>query len=44
MEEKIITVFCLVDDLLRVMDIKDDVRAKICNAEINNRIYGSEIF
>ena len=34
MEEKIITVFCLVDDLLVMMDVKDDVRAKICNAEI----------
>jgi hypothetical protein len=34
MEEKIITVFCLVDDLLKIMDIKDDVRAKLCNAEI----------
>jgi len=34
MEEKIITVFCLVDDLLKVIDVKDDVRAKISNAEI----------
>ena len=34
MEENIITIFCLVDDILKIMDIKDDVRAKICNAEI----------
>jgi len=34
MEDKIITVFCLVDDLLKAMDVKDDVRSKICNAEI----------
>lgn len=34
MEEKIITVFCLIDDLLEIIGLKDDVRAKICNAEI----------
>ena len=34
MDEKIITIFCLVDDLLKIMDIRDDIRAKICNAEI----------
>ena len=34
MEEKIITIFCLVDDLLEIIGLKDDVRAKICNAEI----------
>lgn len=34
MEENIITIFCLVDDILKAMNIKDDVRAKICNAEI----------
>lgn len=34
MEENIITVFCLVDDLMKILDIKDDVRAKISNAEI----------
>jgi hypothetical protein len=34
MEEKIIIVFCLVDDLLKSMNIQDDVRSKICNAEV----------
>jgi len=34
MEDNIVTVFCLIDDILKVMDIKDDIRAKICNAEI----------
>lgn len=34
MDEKIITVFCLVDDLLKAIGTKDDVRAKISNAEI----------
>jgi len=34
MDEKIITVFCLIDDLLKIMDIQDDVRAKISNSEI----------
>jgi len=34
MEDNIITIFCLVDDMLKVMNIKDDVRAKICNAKI----------
>ena len=34
MEEKIITIFCLVDDLLEIIGLKDDKRAKICNAEI----------
>lgn len=34
MEEKIITIFCLVDDLMRAIGVKDDVRAKISNAEI----------
>ena len=31
MEEKIITIFCLVDDLLEIIGLKDDKRAKICN-------------
>lgn len=34
MEDKIITIFCLVDDLLKCIGIKDDTRSKICNAEI----------
>jgi hypothetical protein len=34
MEENIITIFCLVDDILKAMNVKDDVRAKICNAEV----------
>lgn len=34
MEEKIVTVFCLVDDLMKALEVKDDKRAKICNAEI----------
>jgi len=34
MEENIITIFCLVDDILKAMDINDDNRAKICNAEV----------
>lgn len=34
MEENIITIFCLVDDILKAMDVKDDKRAKICNAEV----------
>jgi len=34
MEENIITIFCLVDDILKAIGKKDDSRAKICNAEI----------
>lgn len=35
MEEKIITVFYLIDDLLlKIIGLKDDKHAKICNEEI----------
>jgi len=34
MEENMIAIYCLVDDLLKAMEIKDDVRAKIGNVEI----------
>jgi hypothetical protein len=34
MERDIITVYCLIDEYLKVSGIKDDVRAEISNAEI----------
>lgn len=34
MEQRSITVFCLIDDYLKLADIRDDVRAKISNSEI----------
>ena len=34
MDEKIITVFCLIDDILKSIEVKDDIRAKISNAEV----------
>ena len=33
MERDIITVYCLIDEYLKVSGIKDDVRAEISNAE-----------
>jgi len=34
MEHKIITIFYLIDEYLKIMNIKDDVRAKVSNSEI----------
>jgi hypothetical protein len=34
MEKNIITIFCLADDILKTIGQKDDICAKICNAEI----------
>ncbi len=34
MEQRIITVFCLIDEYLKSMGIKDDKRAKFSNSEI----------
>ncbi len=34
MEQGIITVYCLIDEYLKLHEIKDDVRAKISNAEV----------
>lgn len=34
MEQRIIAVYCLIEEWLRMMEIKDDVRAEISNAEI----------
>jgi len=34
MEQRIITIFYLIDEYLRIMKIKDDVRAKVSNSEI----------
>lgn len=34
MEQKIIAVYCLIDEYLKAMNIKDDVRAKVSNSEI----------
>ncbi len=34
MERDIITVYCLIDEYLKVSGIKDDVRAEISNAEV----------
>jgi hypothetical protein len=39
MEHEIITIFCLLDDLLKSMNIKDDIRSKITNAEISTLAY-----
>ena len=33
MERDIITVYCLIDEYLKVSGIKDDVRAEISNAD-----------
>ena len=34
MERDIITVYCLIDEYLKLAGIKDDVRAEISNAEV----------
>ena len=34
MEHRIITIFCLIDEYLRIMGIKDDVRAKVSSSEV----------
>jgi hypothetical protein len=34
MEQRIITIFYLIDEYLKIMEIKDDVRAKVSNSEI----------
>jgi len=34
MEQRIITIFYLIDEYLKIMGIKDDVRAKVSNSEI----------
>ena len=34
MERRIITVYCLIDEFLKAMGIKDDVRAEVSNSEI----------
>ena len=34
MEQRIITVFCLIDEYLKVNGIKDDIRAEVSNSEI----------
>jgi len=34
MDDKIVTIFCLIDDLLKAIGHEDDKRAKISNAEV----------
>jgi hypothetical protein len=34
MEQRIITVYCLIEDYLKAIGIKDDVRAVVSNAEV----------
>ena len=34
MEQRIITIFYLIDEYLKAVGIKDDVRAKVSNSEI----------
>ena len=34
MERKIIAIYCLIDEMLKGLNVKNDVRAKITNAEI----------
>jgi hypothetical protein len=34
MEHKIITIFCLIYEYLKITGIKDDIRAKVSNSEI----------
>lgn len=34
MERRIITVYCLIDEYLKLLGIKDDVRSSVSNAEI----------
>ena len=38
MEEKIITIFCLVDDILKAMNVKDDKRVSHESNIINHRL------
>jgi hypothetical protein len=34
MEQRIITVYCLIDEYLKVVGVKDDIRASASNAEV----------
>ena len=39
MEHKIIAIYCLIDEMLKGLQVKNDVRAKITNAEILTMAY-----
>ena len=39
MEHKIIATYCLIDEMLKGLQVKNDVRAKITNAEILTMAY-----
>ena len=39
MEDKIIATYCLIDEMLKGLHVKNDVRAKITNAEILTMAY-----
>ena len=39
MEHKIIATYCLIDEMLKGLNVKNDVRAKITNAEILTMAY-----
>jgi len=34
MKQRIITVYCLIDEYLKAIGIKDDIRAEVSNSEI----------
>ena len=34
MEQRIITVYCLIDEYLKAIGVKDDMRASVSNAEV----------
>ncbi len=39
MEHKIIAIYCLIDEMLKGLHVKNDIRAKITNAEILTMAY-----
>ena len=44
MDEEIITVFCLCDDLLKALGIRDDPQVKMNNAEVMTTALSAALF
>ena len=44
MEEEIITIFCLCDDLLKAIRLKEDTQVKMNNAEVMTASLSAAIF
>jgi hypothetical protein len=44
METQIIEIFCVVDDLLKIIEFKDDCQAKISSAEIITIVVGAALY